>query len=150
MVTTESGGLMYNTSSGATELKSGLPSLESNCTRAKKLIDEANRHIPGPLDSNTFPAAAMYLLIDVASEVAKNHITANQAEILYSRIQEKYEISLVRYGGIPSDPGFIKHEERKLQYVSQFLQGAKILLSSLSDARDRKSTPPIQQPRACE
>jgi serine/threonine protein kinase len=59
---------------------------ELECPRARKLINDLEKPFPGPLDFDPFPHITKHLLIDLASEVAKCHISVTRAQKVYEKI----------------------------------------------------------------
>ena len=150
MVEPESSGLMNNDSCKSSATNSLDTPLEHECPRARKLINELEKPFPGPLDFDPFPHITKHLLIDLASEVAKCHISVTRAQKVYEKIQSRCEASLFRYGGIPGTASWSTDVEKKLQFISYFLQGTGILLNCMNNAENKMYQQEFYQPFPCE
>lgn len=120
------------------------------CPRARRLIDEVDKPIPGPLIDDPFAKIAMHLLIDLASEVAKCHVTVACAQIIYEKIHRRYQVSLLRYGGTAGNPSWIADEQNKIHIISNFVQGTSTFLSYMSKAESQQFQSRNHFPWPCE
>ena len=150
MASAESSGFMTSAENSNSENPLSSRQFESSCPRAQKLIDEATSEIPGPLDANPLPEIAKFWLTDLASEVTKGHLTVGDAHHLYCIIQQRFEISLMRYGGFPKDPSFTQWEDKKLRLFANFLQGAELFLYCLDQLQAAKKQSDFKLPSACQ
>lgn len=141
---------MNNESSKSSAANSLDTPLEHECPRARKLLNELERPFAGPLDFDPFPQITKHLLIDLASEVGKCHISVTRAQKIYEKIQSRYEASLLRYGGIPGTASWSADVEKKLHFTSNFLQGTGILLNCINNAENKLYQQEFYQPFPCE
>ena len=150
MASVESSGFMNFAENWDFEILSPDEWFKSTCSRAQKLIEEAHREIPGPLDPDPLPGMAKHWLIDLASEVSKGHLTVGDAQHIYCKIYRRFESSLMRYGGLPRNPNFSMLEDRRLRLITNFLQGADLFLYCLNQLQATYKQSDLNLPDTCE